>query len=62
MYTYGDYINYTECPQENKYRLNTDKTKTMIISANENKHKIELDDKIWEQVNSFIYLGTIKLN
>lgn len=39
--------------------LRTEKSDTMIISANDKKHKIELDDKILDHVNGFNCLSTI---
>ena len=40
-------------------KINSKKTKTMVISREPKQHKIRLDNEILEQVNSYKYLGVM---
>jgi hypothetical protein len=45
--------------EKRKFKVSLPKTKTMIISRAERRHKIRVRGQVLEQVREFKYLGTI---
>jgi len=60
---YGVQNQFLQCEDSKRYgmKINTDKTKTMVHcrSKTENDMKIALNGKALENVDSFIYLGSL---